>query len=45
MILGLLQSGGAKEDGHETVDGRDAVRILSTKDYGTDKDGKATSIS
>jgi hypothetical protein len=41
MILGLLESGGAKEDGHETVDGRDAMRILSTKDYGTDSGGKA----
>src|SRR5207249_537810 len=28
-ILGLLQSGTLHEDGHVTVDGRDAIRIVS----------------
>ena len=39
MILGLLGSGDAAVDGHETVDGRRVTRIASTKGYGTAPDG------
>ena len=36
----LLESGRVKVDGHETVDGRDAVRLVSTTTAMTDSAGK-----
>ena len=39
MILDLLNSGLAVVDGSETIDGRECVRIVATKDFGTAVDG------
>lgn len=39
MILEMLGSGDAVVEGSETVDGRECLRIGSTKDYGTAPDG------